>query len=599
MEPLLDVQRPNTSPRVSSGEMSISQALASDAASPTPATAERPSSSSYPSELLGQPASRAVPASDAHPAATAVSSPAQPAVPPTQRIYQVATDRKLLFLCRGRLVTGRVLGPFLAALVLLITPIALFCVFECSFLWHEVHPAVVIVFGYVSLLALCNMLRASFTDPGILPRNLHANPYAYAVVGEPTLVPTAQGQLANQDPLFAYPPSTKQIQIHGIPVRLKFCDTCCIYRPPRASHCRQCNVCVENEDHHCAWLNNCVGRRNYRYFFLFVASATGLCAYVFSCSLWHLLKPLVQDQRSDTGAYVTFGQSITRTPLSLVLVIYSFIFFWSLGSLTAYHGYLISRNLTTHEQIKTTYSRRRRRYTSPFGHGSSWLFNCFYVVCRPDPEPPIHWRDKVPSASPLSAAPTEPDASRHEEMAAQRQLTKPLLPTHHPVSPGSAQSLTSPTLDLSSSVTGAALEASPAELGVSHLTLASHPHSLNTTTTVTAASGSAEWSAYWPTSQSEHMGGHTPTPVASSSQPLNVALPTLPRLSAILPYSFKLDIPTDSPQPSPRLSVATFTTTMSNSQKQASGVLNETSKKISIPPQTLVTSITMPKCSHV
>ncbi|KAJ1974421.1 Eukaryotic peptide chain release factor GTP-binding subunit, partial [Dimargaris verticillata] len=566
MEPLLDVQRPNTPPRVSSGEMSISQALASDATPPAPATAERPSSGSNPLGPLGQPADRAVPASDASPAAT---------FPPAQRMYQVATDRKLLFLCRGRLVTGRVLGPFLAALVLLIAPIVLFCVFECSFLWHEVHPAVVIIFGYVSLLALCNMLRASFTDPGILPRNLHANPYAYAVAGEPTLMPTAQGQLVNHDPLFAYPPSTKQIQIHGIPVRLKFCDTCCIYRPPRASHCRQCNVCVENEDHHCAWLNNCVGRRNYRYFFLFVASATGLCAYVFSCSLWHLLKPLVQDQRNDAGGYMTFGQNITRTPLSLVLVIYSFIFFWSLGSLTAYHGYLISRNLTTHEQIKATYSRGRRRYTSPFGHGSSGVFNCFYVICRPDPEPPIHWRDKVPLASPISTAPNEPNAPRNEEVGSQRRLTKPLLPSYLPATPITAQSLTSPTLDLSSPVSGAAPEASSVELGVSYLTLASNQHSLNTTTTTTAASGSAEWSAYWPASRPELALGPTPTHVASSSQPLSTTLPTLPRLSAILPDSFKLDIPTDSLQPSPCLSVTTLTTNISNSPKRTSGVLKE------------------------
>ncbi|RKP39667.1 DHHC palmitoyltransferase-domain-containing protein, partial [Dimargaris cristalligena] len=209
------------------------------------------------------------------------------------------------FLFRGRLVTATTVVPFLIGIVLIAIPVVLFCVFECSFLWHDVHPALVVVFGYLTLLVYSNMFRTSWTDPGILPQNLHADPLSYVL-------------------------------IHGIPIRLKYCDTCRIYRPPRASHCRQCNMCVENEDHHCVWLNTCVGRRNYRYFFIFVASTTALCAYVFSCSLWHLLKP-----------------NLGQTPVSLVLVIYTFVFFWSVGGLTAYHAYLMSRNLTTHEQIKS------------------------------------------------------------------------------------------------------------------------------------------------------------------------------------------------------------------------------------------------------
>jgi len=58
--------------------------------------------------------------------------------------------------------------------------------------------------------------------------------------------------------------------IRGRKFKVRFCETCNIFRGPSVSHCKKCDNCVENFDHHCPWLGNCIGKNNYFYFFIFL-----------------------------------------------------------------------------------------------------------------------------------------------------------------------------------------------------------------------------------------------------------------------------------------------------------------------------------------
>ncbi|OHE99789.1 DHHC zinc finger domain-containing protein [Colletotrichum orchidophilum] len=256
----------------------------------------------------------------------------------------------------------------------IIIPAVLFFVFSAPWIWHNISPAIPITFAYVFYVCISSFLHASLSDPGILPRNLHAFPPADST----------------EDPLRLGPPTNDWTLIKSaesataaMEVPVKHCRTCNIWRPPRAHHCRLCDNCIETHDHHCVWLNNCVGKRNYRYFFAFVSSATFLSLYLLGASLGQIL---VHMNRSD----ISFGKSIDDFRVPFAMVIYGFIAFMYPAALMSYHIFLMARGETTREYINSHKFIKAERFRA-FTQGSI-LKNWIVVLCRP--RPPTYYQFK-------------------------------------------------------------------------------------------------------------------------------------------------------------------------------------------------------------
>ena len=166
-------------------------------------------------------------------------------------------------------------------------------------------------------------------------------------------------------------------------VPTKYCKTCNIWRPPRCHHCRVCDNCIETQDHHCVWLNNCVGRRNYRYFFTFVSSATVLAIFLLFASLGHCL-------RYASSQHISFARSIDKWRVPFALFLYGLLAFPYPASLWVYHMVLVGRGETTREYLNAQKFVKKDRHR-PFDQGTVWK-NWLVVLLRPRPVTYLHFK---------------------------------------------------------------------------------------------------------------------------------------------------------------------------------------------------------------
>ncbi|XP_077193820.1 palmitoyltransferase ZDHHC18 isoform X1 [Paroedura picta] len=296
--------------------------------------------------------------------AASVLTAAAAAPPPDRqrRKWEVFPGRNR-FYCGGRLMLARHSGVFLLTLGLIVVTSGLFFAFDCPFLARNLTMAIPIIAGILFFFVISCLLQTSFRDPGILPR------------ATPSEAADLEKWIDNLGTSTYRPPArTMEVVINKYMVKLKYCYTCKMFRPPRTSHCSVCDNCVERFDHHCPWVGNCVGKRNYRYFYAFILSLSFLTAFIFACVITHLT---LRSQGSD------FITALKATPASVLELVICFFSVWSIFGLSGFHTYLVASNLTTNEDLKGAWSNKGgSEFANPYSH-KSVLTNCCAVLCGP------------------------------------------------------------------------------------------------------------------------------------------------------------------------------------------------------------------------
>ncbi|KIM30972.1 hypothetical protein M408DRAFT_65457 [Serendipita vermifera MAFF 305830] len=230
--------------------------------------------------------------------------------------------------------------------------------------WRYESPAVAAVGVYMCLLTIASMLHTAMRDPGILPRNLDIDP------PYPSTPPTDGGPRV---------PLPRDLRVRAGAVRVKYCTTCKIYRPPRSSHCKLCDNCVEGCDHHCPWVNNCIGRRNYTSFFTFLFFANSTLLLVIITSALHLWLLINRAFAPD------FASAIKDAPGSTAAFVMSVLVLGPVAALFFYHVRLMLLNVTTIEQVRN--QAHRSLMPGPLPPNpftlNTWYRNLGYLMCRP------------------------------------------------------------------------------------------------------------------------------------------------------------------------------------------------------------------------
>ena len=224
--------------------------------------------------------------------------------------------------CNSHCLTGKKFYHMFYAIILFSIPyiLMLSILLKTESKNISIYPLIIIT-SILYILIITMTILGGCTDPGILPRQPQNN---YYNTNKPNLNRVINGNI----------------------IKLSYCYSCSLFRPPRTSHCSACDNCVERFDHHCLWLGTCIGKRNYAYFYILILCLNLLAIFQIFYELVFIIfeaKNLINKENYNKLVLWGLSANILYDLLFVILFI---------GKLFYLHTYLVFNSKTFYEYFK-------------------------------------------------------------------------------------------------------------------------------------------------------------------------------------------------------------------------------------------------------
>ena len=255
---------------------------------------------------------------------------------------------------KGKIIVGNHYYHIIYSILLLSIPTIIYIITLFNLQKKIIPITFTIIILLTLIILIIFLIKGGTTDPGIIERN-------------------------NEFIFYDNRKSVIKINKNGHIIDLNYCYTCFHFRPPRTSHCAECDNCVEKFDHHCLWMGTCVGKRNYKIFFFLLTLSTFFTLFQLFSSLYYV----IIEFKNNKGKKKNLGTIIVLFLIVIFINVMYLIFF--MMKLMVIHLILIKNGITFYEYIKKKYHNPIN--LNPYNFG--FFKNLKIIFCRKIGKPKV------------------------------------------------------------------------------------------------------------------------------------------------------------------------------------------------------------------